>query len=88
MVPRRLDLLPTGTGHAAFDWSIDHALLEHVADGVIADPVYEPGDALIFDERTAHRTGHRPGLRVPRHAIEAWFFAPSTHLEDEHAFVF
>jgi hypothetical protein len=28
---------------------------------------------------TVHKTGARPGLTIPRYAIESWFFAPSTY---------
>jgi len=62
-------------------------LREHT-DAVPVDPVFEPGDALVLDERTVHRTGSRPGLTSSRHAIEAWFFAPSSAPDDQTAFVF
>lgn len=88
VVPRRLDILPTGTDGATFDWSIDTGLLEDLAGGDILDPCFEPGDALIFDERTAHRTGTRPGQTAPRHAIEAWFYAPSSHVSQGRTFAF
>ena len=88
VVPRRLDILPSGTEDAVFDWTLSHDVVERAADGVILDPIYEPGDALIFDQRTAHRTGARPGLTATRYAIEAWYFAGSTHYDNERAFIF
>jgi hypothetical protein len=88
VVPRRLDLLPTGSHGTAFDWTIGRPVVERAAAGLIVDPVYEPGDALVFDQRTVHRTGSRPGLTSSRHAIESWFFAPSTQSDCERTFVF
>jgi hypothetical protein len=43
----------------------------------IARPRFEAGDALLFDERFLHKTGVSRGMTRPRHAVEAWFFAPS-----------
>jgi hypothetical protein len=89
VVPGRLDsFLASGTDDAALDFGISGKVLgEHGLDG-IANPVYEPGDALIFDERTAHRTGSRDGLSSSRYAIEAWFFSPSAYPADQMLFVF
>lgn len=89
VVPQRLDgYLVSGTDGAVLDFSIGQSRLEARVAAAIADPVYEPGDALIFDERTAHRTGSRPGLTSVRHSIEAWFFSPSAYPEAQTAFVF
>src|SRR5690606_14263872 len=49
-----------------------------VADGApILRPVFEPGDALLFDELFLHRTATSPGVTDARYAIESWSFAPS-----------
>jgi hypothetical protein len=44
-------------------------------------PVFEPGDALLFDELFIHRTGLGSDMTGPRYAIESWFFAPSSYPE-------
>jgi hypothetical protein len=44
------------------------------------------GDALFFDERTPHRTTNGTNL-FSRYAIEAWFVAPSSSLDDHHSIV-
>lgn len=81
VVPRRLDyIVPTGTDGAVFDWSVSDMSAELAADGhPIVRPVFEPGDAILFDEMFLHRTGAGPGLTKPRYAVEMWFFAPSTY---------
>ncbi|HXH26060.1 MAG TPA: phytanoyl-CoA dioxygenase family protein, partial [Vicinamibacterales bacterium] len=43
----------------------------------VANPRFEPGDALLFDEMTLHRTSP-VAWRVPyKDAAVTWFFAPS-----------
>lgn len=44
-------------------------------------PSFDPGDALLFDERLLHRTHLAPGMTDVRYALECWFFAPSTVTE-------
>lgn len=39
-------------------------------------PVFEPGDALLFDDKCVHRTGHIEGMTETRLALECWTFAP------------
>lgn len=79
MVPKRLDgIVPTGTGQASFNWSLDDLTVLTVAGDT--PPVrleFKAGDAILFDERNLHRTAVDPGMNRDRHAIEAWFFAPS-----------
>ena len=41
------------------------------------EPVHEPGDALLFDEWFAHKTGSDPAMPHPRFALENWFFGAS-----------
>jgi hypothetical protein len=54
--------------------------MARVADGgAIAAPIYEPGDAVLFDEYLVHRTKAGPKMRQLRHSIESWMFAPSGH---------
>lgn len=77
----RLDaIVPPGTDNAAFDWSVGRGRIDRLcATGAeIVSPVFEPGDALLFDEMMLHCTGVRPGMTKTRWAIETWFFAPST----------
>jgi hypothetical protein len=79
VVPRRLDeIVETGTEGAAFDWSVAPDVVERVAgsDGVVR-PIFEPGDALLFDEMNLHATAVDPSMTKPRYAIESWFFGLS-----------
>ncbi len=46
-------------------------------------PRFEPGDAIVFDERFLHRTHRLPRMTTIRYALECWFFAPS-HTAEEY----
>ena len=43
----------------------------------ILRPIFEPGDALLFDELFLHKTARTRACAKPRYAIENWFFGPS-----------
>jgi hypothetical protein len=43
----------------------------------IVRPIFEPGDALLFDEMFLHQTAADPAMPKPRYALEAWFFGGS-----------
>jgi hypothetical protein len=47
----------------------------------IVRPVFNPGDALLFDDIFLHQTGSDPEMPNPRYAIESWFFGPSAFPE-------
>jgi hypothetical protein len=81
MVPRRLShIVETGTPGAHFHWSVSDDLAVQLAgDLPIASRIFQPGDAVFFDQMNLHRTEGRPGLTKTRYAIESWFFAPSTY---------
>jgi hypothetical protein len=85
VLPRRLDrYLATGTEGAELNWTISGREVEQVAaagTGIIR-PVFEPGDALFFDELFLHRTGSDPTMPAPRFAIENWFFGASAFPAD------
>jgi hypothetical protein len=72
-------LVETGTEGAWFKWSVGNRMADRVGAESICRPVFEAGDALIFDHLCLHRTAVDPGMRSDRHAIEAWFLAPSTY---------
>jgi hypothetical protein len=50
---------------------------EAAGDTPIIRPIFEPGDALLFDELFMHKTGSDPSMPNPRFAIENWFFGAS-----------
>jgi Phytanoyl-CoA dioxygenase (PhyH) len=79
IVPIRLeDYLATGTEGAALDWTISDEQARLAArDSSIIRPIFEPGDALFFDELFLHKTGSDPSMPNPRFAIENWFFGGS-----------
>ena len=48
----------------------------------IVRPIFEPGDALFFDELFLHQTASDPSMPKPRFAIESWFFGASAFPAD------
>jgi hypothetical protein len=79
LLPTRLEhYLATNTDEAALDYTISQRKVEEAAgETPIIRPIFEPGDALFFDERFLHQTGSDPSMRKPRYAIENWFFGGS-----------
>ena len=84
IVPRRIDeIVETGTEGAIFNWSVSSAVAEREAgEAGIARPIFEPGDALLFDDRFLHSTATDESMTETRYAIESWFFAPSAFPAD------
>jgi len=80
IVGRRLDYLAqTGTDGAAASWSVGPAVAEMEGGDAIVRPVFEPGDALLFDHLMLHRTVIEQEMVNDRYAVEVWLFAPSTY---------
>lgn len=89
VVPKRLDLVETGTAGAIFDWSVGRPVVDRVAGPAgIARPAFRAGDALLFDERNLHSTACGPEMTESRYAVEAWFFAPSSYPDDQVPLLF
>jgi hypothetical protein len=84
IVPRRIDhIVPTGTEGAAFDWSVSQQVAEEVAgESGPLQPIFEPGDVVLFDELCLHTTGLDPRMTKTRFAVESWFFGPSAFPSD------
>jgi hypothetical protein len=82
IVPRRLEHI--AIGHVEMlDVAGARARAEEAAGGVaIVRPIFEPGDALFFDEMFLHQTGSDPAMPNPRFAIESWFFGGSAFPAD------
>ena len=79
VVPRRIDhIVPTGTEGSFFDWDVAADVAREAAGDVeIIRPVFEPGDAMLFDDLFLHSTATSPQMTETRYAIETWFFAPA-----------
>jgi hypothetical protein len=84
LVPRRLDhLVDRATDEAMLDIQVSQAKAEEAAgDAGIVRPIFEPGDALFFDELFLHQTASDPSMPNHRYAIENWFFASSAFPAD------
>lgn len=76
VVPRRFDeILPVeGWSRAGISFDL---VDEIAAETPVIRPAFEPGDALMFDERFLHRTFLDASMTEVRFALECWFFAPS-----------
>lgn len=68
-----------GTEDAEWNWSVGDQVAARIGLELVHRPVCEPGDAVLFDHLTLHRTGVDPEMTEERVAIESWFFAPSTY---------
>jgi hypothetical protein len=79
LVPRRLnEHVTTQTDEAMMLNQVSQRTAEETAGELpILRPIFEPGDALLFDELFLHKTASHDSMRRPRYAIESWFFAPS-----------
>jgi hypothetical protein len=79
VVPVRLDdFVQTKTDHPGLEVLTEqHVAVEAAGERGILRPVFEPGDALLFDEMFLHQTGSDPAMPKPRYAIENWFFGGS-----------
>lgn len=73
------ELVVTRTGDARYDWSVGAKQADALDAGDVVRPVFAPGDAIMFNQLTLHRTGVSPEMTKDRYAIESWFFAPSTY---------
>ena len=84
LIPRRLTrLLGRGEDGAQFDWTVSNDTIARELPGVsIWRPEFEPGDVLMFDHWSLHRTASDEGMKNVRYAIESWFFAPSVYPGD------
>ncbi|MEZ5245826.1 MAG: phytanoyl-CoA dioxygenase family protein [Acidimicrobiales bacterium] len=80
-------LVPTG-GPEIYDWSVSDETAATYDTTKIVRPVFDTGDALLFDQMTLHRTGVDPAMTSTRYAIEMWFFAPSTYPLEQIPIVF
>lgn len=79
VVPRRLDqLVAAGTDGTFLSYQVSQQNAQEAAgETPIVRPIFEPGDALFFDELCLHQTGSDPAMPKPRFAIESWFFGGS-----------
>jgi hypothetical protein len=79
IVPKRIDHhVTTQTDEAWLDNMVSQRMAEQAAgDTPILRPIFEPGDALLFDELFLHKTASDPAMPRPRFAVESWFFGPS-----------
>ena len=81
LVPSRLDeIVATGTEGAPLDWTVaDDVAREVAGDRGVVRPIFNPGDALMFDEMFLHTTAIEETMSESRYAIETWFFGSSAY---------
>ena len=73
------EIVATGTDDALFSWSVSELAAQRLERDDVVRPVFQPGDALLFNQLTLHRTGIASTMSHDRYALESWFFAPSTY---------
>ncbi|MGI9603247.1 MAG: phytanoyl-CoA dioxygenase family protein [Acidimicrobiales bacterium] len=85
MWPRRLDDMVStmsDTGTEGFSATAD--AVAALTDEVPADrPVFDAGDAALFDQFLLHQTAAGDHFTQERYGFECWFFAPSTYPDPE-----
>jgi len=77
LVPRRLDEIVIQHGEMLDAQLTSARAYEAAGDQAILRPIFEPGDALFFDEMLVHKTGADLSMPNQRYAIESWFFGGS-----------
>ena len=81
VLPARLDdFITTGGKGTSVANQVSQADAEAAASAAGVDivrPIFNPGDALIFDEMFLHATAADGPMSKPRYAIESWFFTPA-----------
>jgi hypothetical protein len=84
LVPRRLDGLvkPREEGSIIGIEISPEDAEEAAGERGIVRPIFEPGDALFFDELFLHQTASDPDMQKPRYALESWFFGSSSFPAD------
>jgi hypothetical protein len=79
VVPRRLDaFVEAQTDEAVLSYQVSRRTAEEAAgERGVQRPIFEPGDALFFDEMFLHETASDPSMAHPRYAVENWYFGGS-----------
>jgi hypothetical protein len=79
LVPRRLeDYVRAGGEGTYLDFQVSAEMAREAAGELgIIRPIFEPGDALLFDHLFLHQTGSSPEMPKARYALESWFFGTS-----------
>ncbi|MDQ2700511.1 MAG: hypothetical protein M3Y23_04190 [Actinomycetota bacterium] len=84
VVPVRLEEFAELGGPGTYlDFQISDQTAEKLAGDIgVVRPIFNPGDALLFDHLFLHQTGSDPSMPNNRYAIESWFFGPSSYPEN------
>jgi hypothetical protein len=70
-------------GGEYYDQSVSDDTAASFGVGKIVRPVFNVGDAILFNQLSLHRTGVDTSMTNTRHAIEMWFFAASTFPDNQ-----
>jgi ectoine hydroxylase-related dioxygenase (phytanoyl-CoA dioxygenase family) len=82
LVPRRLNEIVVSHEDMRRPEAAATSALAAAAEVGVVRPIFEPGDALFFDEMFLHRTAAEPSMPNDRFAIETWFFPESAFPAD------
>tara|TARA_R110002049_G_scaffold23490_25_gene82738 strand:- start:2089 stop:3120 length:1032 start_codon:yes stop_codon:yes gene_type:complete len=83
IIPRRFNDLVEMGGPEIFDWAVSNDTAKRYGGDSAVRPVFDTGDALLFDQLTLHRTGVDSSMTKTRYAIEMWCFAASTYPHEQ-----
>lgn len=85
VVPRRVDEILSTDGDTGTASINGYAVHYAAGDTPVMRPEFDPGDALVFDERMIHRTYLSPEMTEQRFAVECWFFDAAHRPDSYHA---
>lgn len=84
VIPRRFDSVCGMEEGESFPLPVEYGerftperIRELAGEVPICDPDFAPGDALLFDEMTMHRTAPKEWKHTYRDSAVTWFLAPS-----------
>ncbi len=77
VVPARVDEILEADGDTGTASINGYAVHYLARDTPVVRPEFDPGDALLFDERMIHRTFLSETMTQERLAVECWFFDPA-----------
>jgi hypothetical protein len=78
--PCRMDQIAEPQPNEAYRFALSPETISRLTRGVpVAAPIFDPGDAVLFDEYLLHRTKSNNRMTDVRYSLESWMFAPCGH---------
>jgi hypothetical protein len=78
--PCRMDQIAEPDPNELYRFALDPETIARISgDTAVAAPLYDAGDAVLFDEYLLHRTKSSNEMSDVRYSVESWMFAPCGH---------